>query len=111
MKIYCICNSCNNKVYLSSTAQSRQQLAVNWGIYFSINCNNCQSPNWVYVNKVRAETSQRNTLYATGAGGGLVGSIAGPIGVVIGFIAGGIVGGVGLSKDKEAVDRFNNSYL
>jgi len=60
---------------------------------------------------VNAENSQGNTPYATGAGGGLVGAIAGPIGVVIGLVAGGIAGGIALSKDKEAVNRFNNYYL
>lgn len=111
MRIYCYCNSCNNKMYLLSTAQTRQQLANTWGVYFSVNCKACQFPNQVYVNSVNAETSQGNTPYATGAGGGLVGAIAGPIGVVIGIVAGGIAGGVALSKDKEAVNRFNNFYL
>lgn len=111
MKIYCYCSSCNNKIYLSSTAQTRQQLANTWGNYFSVNCKICQSPNQLHVNSVKAETSQGNTPYATGAGGGLVGAIAGPIGVVIGLVVGGIAGGVALSKDKEAVNRFNNYYL
>mgnify|MGYP007080244890 CR=1 FL=1 len=111
MKIYCYCNSCKNKIHLSSTAQTRQQLATTWGNYFSINCNTCQSPNQVNVNSVNAETSQGNAPYATGAGGGLVGAIAGPLGLVIGLIAGGLAGGVALSKDKEVVNRFNNYYL
>src|SRR5688572_22163228 len=100
MKIYCNCNSCNNKMYLSFTAQTRQQLANAWGNYFSINCKTCQSPNQVYINSVIAETTQGNIPYATGAGGGLVGAIAGPIGVVFGLVVGGIAGGVALSKDK-----------
>lgn len=86
-------------------------MAKTWGNYFSVNCKTCQSFNQVQVNLVNAENSQGNTPYATGAGGGLVGAIAGPIGVVIGLVAGGIAGGIALSKDKEAVNRFNNYYL
>ena len=111
MKIYCNCNSCNNKVYLSSSAQTRQQLSDSWGNYFSVTCKTCNTPNEVHVNSINAEITQGNTPYATGAGGGVVGAIAGPIGVVIGIVTGGIAGSVTLSKDKEAVNRFNNYYL
>jgi outer membrane lipoprotein SlyB len=111
MKIYCYCSSCNNKIYLSSTEQTRQQLANNRGDYFSINCIICQSTNEVQVNSVNAETSRGNTPYATGTGSGLVGAIAGPIGAVIGLIVGGIAGTIALSQDKEAVNRFNSNFI
>jgi hypothetical protein len=111
MKIYYNCKSCNNKIYLSSSAQTRQQLSETWGNYFTVTCKTCHTPNEVHVNSINAEITQGNTPYVTGAGGGLVGAIAGPIGVVIGLLSGGIAGSVALSKDKEAVNRFNKYYL
>ena len=111
MKLFCNCNSCNNKISLAASAQTRLQLANNIGAYFTVNCISCQSQNQFHVHSVYAETTQSKTPFATGAGGGLVGVIAGPIGVVIGLVVGGVAGGVALTKDKEAVNIFNNSYL
>lgn len=111
MKIYCNCNFCNSKIYLASSAQTRQQLANSWGVYFLVNCDFCQSQNQINVNSVNAESSHNKTPYATTAGGGLLGVIAGPIGVLVGIAAGGIAGGIAVNKDKEAVNRFNRIYL
>lgn len=111
MKIYCNCNFCNSKIYFASSAQTRQQLVNSWGLYFSANCNSCQSQNQFNVNLVKAEPSHSKTPFVTTVGGGLIGIIAGPIGVLIGLAAGGIVGRVASSKDEEAVNRFNSNHL
>lgn len=110
MKIYCTCNFCSSKIYLATTAQTRQQLASSWGVYFSVSCNSCQTQNQFNVSSVYAESSHRKTLYATAAGGGLLGVIAGPIGVFIGLTAGGITGGIAVAKENNAVRRFNSSH-
>lgn len=111
MKIYCNCNYCKRKIYLASSAYTRQELANSWGADFSINCTACQSTNQFHANSVIAETSQNKIPYATTTGGGLVGFVAGPLGVLIGLAVGGVVGGVVLLREKEVVNRFNNNYL
>lgn len=111
MRLYCSCNFCKSKIHLAASAQTRQQLANNIGQYFTVNCFSCQAKNQMTVNSVFAEVSHDKTPYTTTGGGGLIGVVAGPIGVVIGLIAGGVVGGVALTRDKEAVRRFNNSWF
>lgn len=111
MKLFLNCISCSNKISLAASALTRQQLSDITGVYFTVNCFRCQLSNQFHVHSVFAETTQGKTPYATGAGGGLIGVIAGPIGVVIGLLAGGVAGGITLIKDKEAVNRFNNSYI
>jgi len=111
MKIYCKCNLCNGKIYLSSPAQSRQQLANNFGTNFFLNCSHCQLPNQVHINFVNAEPSYDKIPYFTILGGGLLGILAGPLGIFIGLAAGGTTGGIVRSRDIESVKRFNSNYL
>ncbi|MCO5268984.1 MAG: hypothetical protein M9897_08835 [Brumimicrobium sp.] len=111
MKIFCSCNICNSRIYLASTAQSRHHLASNFGMIFTISCTNCHSKNQIHVNLVTAESSYGKTSYVTAAGGGLMGIVAGPLGILIGVVIGGAAGGFAVSKEKEAVRRFNNNYL
>jgi hypothetical protein len=111
MRIYCNCNFCQRKIHLASSAKSRQQLANSRGVNISVDCNFCKSQNQINVNLVYAESSNNKTQYITIAGGGILGAIAGPIGVLIGLTAGGLAGSVTVSRENEAVRRFNSNYL
>jgi hypothetical protein len=111
MKIYCSCNNCDRKVYLSAKVRTRQGLANIWGRHFNINCPHCKNNSYTDTNLVYAESS-KDVAPIPGIGGGtVIGMIGGPLGMIFGAIIGGVVGGSVSHSDKQAVKYFNNHFI
>lgn len=111
MKIYCSCNNCNRKVYLSANVKTRQGLANLRGRFFNINCPHCKINIYMDVNLVCAE-SNKGVAPIPGVGAGtLIGLIGGPFGMIIGGVIGWIIGGGVRQDDKQAVKYFNDHFI
>lgn len=93
----------NDKIYLSLTADSRQELVRQLGSpYFSVNGMSYS------VDEVFAESKSQATPLGAILGG-IIGLAGGPIGVVIGGVAGGALG---TQQDQSEISKainFNNS--
>jgi|SRR3990172_9814559 len=103
MRLFVHCIHCNNKIYLSSNAKTRQELPYN----FEISCASCGKLGYYTSRNVFAESG----LTATGGAllGGLLGLAFGGAGALAGAILGGMVGKNSQDQDAIDVSRFNNS--
>ena len=109
MRLFVYCHQCNNKIYFTSAAKTRNKLPFSFGLKCSqITCSTHRQDIAYFRNDVRAESDQ------SGAVSGAV--ILGVLGAVVGGAAGALLGGlIGASagsnsdQDSIAVERFNNS--
>ncbi len=110
MKLFVICKSCSNKIYLKEKSKTRRTLANKIGEEFTITCPHCNNIDFYNVYDVFAEVETNNA--AGGAIiGGLIGLIGGPIGALSGSTIGGILGYSSDENERKAVQKFNNSRI
>ncbi len=110
MKLFVVCKSCGNKIYLKEKSQTRRTLTNRIGKEFHITCPHCNNKNIYNVHDVFAEAETNNA--AGGAIiGGLIGLIGGPIGALSGSTIGGLLGYGSDENERKAVQKFNNSRI
>lgn len=109
MQIYLNCPHCRKKIILKSEAKNRNELAIQWGSSFSIDCPHCHQQSIHSVLDILAEPSSNN---APGGAilGGLIGLLIGPEGALIGSAIGGAIGYNSDANEKRMVQQFNESY-
>ncbi len=111
MKLYIRCRHCNNRIYINSTARTRNELPFRFTLQcLEPNCflhgRNVYSPNDVY-----AESEQMGSLSGAIILGGLGLLSFGILGGLIGGGAGFLVGRPSDNDDMQAARIFDESRL
>lgn len=105
MRLFIVCHNCNEKIYLTTAARTRDELPH----AFNITCPNCNNMNTYYRTEVIAEPSGPSGTAAGAIIGGLIGLLGGPLGALLGATIGGGLGAAADNNDRTAVERFNRS--
>lgn len=108
MQLYLNCPHCRKKIILKSEATTRNELSIQWGFSFSIDCPHCHQQNAHSVHDILAEPSS-NSAPGGAILGGLIGLLIGPEGALIGSAIGGAIGYNSDSNEKKMVQHFNES--
>lgn len=104
MRLFVV-NHKNERVYLNTTANSRNELAQKF------NSNRIIVHGRPYhVNSVFAEDESDNTVGGAIVGG-VIGILGGPIGIMLGAVAGGYFGNNMATEESSQVQLFNNSSV
>lgn len=102
MRLYAVCRYCNNRIYLQSTAQARNQLPT----FFSLVCPRCKNGSEYSRQEVIAEATAGGSIGGAVVGG-IVGLLGGPLGLIVGTIIGGGAGAAADNSDARRVRQFN----
>lgn len=111
MKLFVICKYCRNKLYINSPAKIRGELPFQFIVHCrQMGCSANGRDAYYTRNEVFAESNVSNAVSGAILLGSLGAVVAGPIGAAVGGLIGIKAGSDTDKQDKEAVERFNNSW-
>lgn len=111
MRLFVQCHYCRNRIYINSPAQTRAELPYQFILRCpQLGCPVCGRDEIYTRTEVFAESGVGGAAGGAVVLGALGALIAGPIGAIIGGLIGVNAGSNADQVDREAAERFNNSW-
>ena len=101
MRLYVVCRSCGQKVYLNLNVSRRSELPS----VFEVRCPNCGVTDTYTPNDVEVEAAPALGI-PSAVVGGLLGLLGGPLGLILGGLAGGVFGANADADEQRRVQQF-----